>query len=95
MRGIELLCSFFVVSRQPFFSPLSDSPSSHYRRRGQLHSVAGISGGQRGSAHHPHQCFRHQPTVSFATHPRPSIELCPFCFLSISLSRHTDEGCLT
>lgn len=53
--------SFFL---SPIFPPFFLSSSSHYRRRGQLHGLTGVSGGQRGPPHHPHQRFRHQPKVS-------------------------------
>ncbi len=68
----------------PIVPPFSLSPSSHYRWRGQLHGPTGVSGGQRGPPHHPHQRFRHQPKVSFIP-PRPSVPSA-FC-LSLFPSR--------
>lgn len=61
----------------PIFPSFSLSPSSHYWRWGQLHSVTGVSGRQRGPPHHPHQRFRHQPKVSFLPLSPPLLSVSP------------------
>lgn len=73
------LCSLSLSNHPPFpfLPPICPSfflsPSSHYRWRGQLHSVIGVSGGQRGPPDHPYQCFRHQPKVSVIPLLLPSV----------------------